>query len=101
MGLLDEYSQVLISAADNVGSKQVRTIHSYAGKTGDKDFEKLLPVLVVHFHHFAAWVLCCGGYLLLLNLVYCLCPGEELNDELLFPYWFDCRNDGILLLQTF
>lgn len=67
--LLEEYSQVLICAADNVGSKQLqeirkglrpdsivlmgkntmmkRSIRIHAEKTGNKDYEELLPALVV------------------------------------------------------
>lgn len=67
--LLEEYSQVLICAADNVGSKQLqgirkglrpdsvvlmgkntmmkRSIRIHAENTGNKDYENLLPVLVV------------------------------------------------------
>lgn len=66
--LLEEYSQVLICAADNVGSKQLqeirkglrpdsivlmgkntmmkRSIRIHAEKTGNKDYEELLPALV-------------------------------------------------------
>lgn len=67
--LLEEYTQVLICAADNVGSKQLqsirkglrpdsivlmgkntmmkRSIRIHAEKTGNKDYEELLPALVV------------------------------------------------------
>jgi large subunit ribosomal protein LP0 len=67
--LLEEYTQVLICQADNVGSKQLqgirqglrpdsvvlmgkntmmkRSIRIHAEKTGNKDYEELLPVLVV------------------------------------------------------
>ncbi|XP_038988509.1 60S acidic ribosomal protein P0-like [Phoenix dactylifera] len=66
--LLDEYSQVLIAAADNVGSNQLQNIRSglrgdsvvlmgkntlirrcikiHAEKTGNKDYLNLLPLLV-------------------------------------------------------
>ncbi|XP_024388585.1 large ribosomal subunit protein uL10 [Physcomitrium patens] len=66
--LLEEYTQVLICAADNVGSKQLqsirkglrpdsivlmgkntmmkRSIRIHAEKTGNKDYEELLPALV-------------------------------------------------------
>lgn len=67
--LLDEYSQVLIAAADNVGSNQLqsirkglrgdsvilmgkntmmkRTIRLHSEKTGNKAFLNLIPLLVV------------------------------------------------------
>jgi large subunit ribosomal protein LP0 len=66
--LLEEYTQVLICAVDNVGSKQLqsirkglrpdsivlmgkntmmkRSIRIHAEKTGNKDYEELLPALV-------------------------------------------------------
>jgi len=66
--LLEEYTQVLICAADNVGSKQLqgirkglrpdsvvlmgkntmmkRSIRKYAEKSGNTDYEQLLPALV-------------------------------------------------------
>ena len=75
--LLEEYTQVLICAADNVGSKQLqgirkglrpdsvvlmgkntmmkRSIRIQAEKTGNKDYDALLPALVV--------CLCCLVYL--------------------------------------
>lgn len=69
--LLEEYTQVLICQADNVGSKQLqgirqglrpdsvvlmgkntmmkRSIRIHAEKTGNTDYENLLPALVVRF----------------------------------------------------
>lgn len=69
--LLDQYSQVLIAAADNVGSNQLqnirkglrgdsivlvgkntmmkRSIRLHAEKTGNKAYLNLIPLLVVIF----------------------------------------------------
>lgn len=69
--LLDEYSKVLIAAADNVGSNQLQNIRSglrgdsvvlmgkntlirrcikiHAEKTGNNNYLNLLPLLVVGF----------------------------------------------------
>lgn len=70
--LLDDYSQILIVAADNVGSKQLqnirkglrgdsiilmgkntmmkRSIRLHAENTGNDAFNNLVPLLVVSFH---------------------------------------------------
>lgn len=71
--LLDDYSQILMVAADNVGSNQMqnirkglrgesvvlmgkntmmkRSIRLHAEQTGNKAFLSLIPLLVVCVHH--------------------------------------------------
>jgi large subunit ribosomal protein LP0 len=80
--LLDEYTQVLICAADNVGSKQLQGIRKglrpdsvvlmgkntmmkwpiriHAERTGNKDYENLLPALGLE-----------PPFLLLFDVVFC------------------------------
>ena len=77
--LLDEYTQILVAAADNVGSKQLqnirkglrgdsvvlmgkntmmkRSVRIHAEKTGNEAFLNIIPLLVVSDF---GWVFICG-----------------------------------------
>nr|GEY31615.1 hypothetical protein [Tanacetum cinerariifolium] len=45
--LLDDYTQVLVVAADNVGSNQLQNIRIHSEKTGVQAYLNLIPLLVV------------------------------------------------------
>ena len=108
--LLDEYTQILIAAADNVGSNQLqnirkglrgdsvvlmgkntmmkRSIRLHAEKTGNQAFLNLIPLLVVRFRFLSCslfhWKTFCGKkmFLFLINRM------DSVLREKLFLFYF-------------